>query len=351
MTAATPIRPSPKPFLRAFRTPGVMPPPIWLMRQAGRYLPEYRALREKAAGFLDLCYRPEYAAEATLQPLRRFSLDAAILFADLPLLADGLGQKLDYREGEGPVLEPIRRGADLKRLRLENIHRRLAPVYETVARVKAALPAEVALIGFSGAPWTLAAYMVQGRSGAEFAAAKRWAFSGDPDFDALIALLVEATVEYLDGQIKAGAEAVQLFDSWAGLLPAPAFARWCVRPVAEIVAKLRARHPDLPIIAFPRNAGFMIETYAEQTGVDCVGLDYTVPLVQAAALQAKSAVQGNLDPQYLVLGGTAMESAAVEILERLAKGRFIFNLGHGVVPETPVENVARLVEIVRGWRQ
>lgn len=328
-----------------------MPPPIWLMRQAGRYLPEYRALRRKAKDFLDLCYRPDYAAEVTLQPLKRFPLDAAILFADLPLLAHGLGQRLDYREGEGPVLEPIQGPADMSRLTLDTLHRQLSPVFETVARVKALLPAEVALIGFSGAPWTLAAYMVQGRSSAEFASAKRWAFADEAGFGALIALLVEATVEYLDGQVKAGADVVQLFDSWSGLLPAAAFERWCIQPVAEIVAKLHTRHPGLPIIAFPRNAGFMIERYAEKTGVDCVSLDYTVPLSQAVAMQNKSAVQGNLDPHYLVLGGKVMERATEEILDRLAKGRFIFNLGHGVLPETPVENVARLVEIVRGWRR
>ncbi len=351
MTTAVPTDHTIKPLLQAIKIPGSAPPPIWLMRQAGRYLPEYQALRRRATNFLELCYRPDYAAEATLQPLKRFPLDAAILFADLPLLADGLGQRLDYREGEGPVLEPIRGPADVKRLTLDTLHQRLAPVYETVARVKAALPADVTLIGFSGAPWTLAAYMVQGRSSTEFAAAKRWAFADEIGFGALITLLVDATVEYLDGQVKAGAEAVQLFDSWAGLLPAPAFERWCIQPVAEIATRLRTRHPHLPIIAFPRNAGFKIERYAEQTGVDCVSLDYTVPLPRAAAMQNKSAVQGNLDPQYLVLGGAAMERATEEILDRLAKGRFIFNLGHGVLPETPVENVARLVDTVRGWRR
>ena len=340
-----------KRLLRALRGEVQERPPIWLMRQAGRYLPEYRALRAKAGSFLELCYSPELAAEITLQPLRRFPLDAAILFADLPLVADALGQKLDYRDGEGPVLEPIRSAADLARLDVSGLHQRLAPVYETARRVTAALPADTALIGFAGAPWTLATYMVEGGGSPDHAHSKRWAFGDPAGFQRLIDLLVEATAAYLERQIEAGAEAVQIFDSWAGTLPAAAFARWCVEPVAAIVHRLKARHPDIPVIAFPRGAAFGYEGYARATGAAAVGIDSTVPLSWAAAvLQPVSCVQGNLDPQLLVVGGTPMRQEAQRILQVLGRGPLVFNLGHGITQATPPEHVGQLVEQVHSWR-
>ena len=340
-----------KRLLRALHGEVLERPPIWLMRQAGRYLPEYRVLRAKAGSFLELCYSPELAAEITLQPLRRFALDAAILFADLPLVADALGQKLLYRDGEGPVREPIRSAADLTRLDAAALHQRLAPVYETVRRVATALPAGAALIGFAGAPWTLATYMVEGGGSADHAYSKRWAFADPMGFQRLIDLLTEAIAAYLERQIEAGAEAVQIFDSWAGALPAAAFHRWCVEPVAAIVRRLKAQHPEVPIIAFPRGAGFGYEGYAKATGASAVGIDSGVPLQWAAAvLQTASCLQGNLDPQLLVVGGTPMRQETERILQVLGRGPLVFNLGHGITQATPPEHVGQLVEQVRSWR-
>ncbi len=339
-------------LLRALAGERLERPPVWLMRQAGRYLPEYRATREKAGSFLDLCYRPDLAAEVTLQPLRRFSLDAAILFADLPLLAQALGQALDYRDGEGPILTPpIRSMADLDRLSLEHLPGRLAPVYETVRLLARDLPSATTLIGFAGAPWTLATYMIQGGGSADQAAAKRFAFADPRGFGRLIDLLVQAIIDYLDAQVTAGAEVVQLFDSWAGALPERLFRQWCIAPTQAIVRQLKARHPHLPIIGFPRGAGLLYQDYAEQTGVDGVSIDSTVPLSFAAErLQRRVCVQGNLDPQLLVVGGEAMRRETTRILEVLGHGPFIFNLGHGIVPDTPPAHVASLVEQVLAWR-
>lgn len=340
---------SQKILLRALAGERISRPPIWLMRQAGRYLPEYRNLRDQAGSFLKLCYTPELAAEVTLQPLRRFDLDAAILFADLPLIADGLGQALDYREGEGPVLEPIRQARDLVRLQPEKLHRKLSPVYETARLLSAKLPAEIALIGFAGAPWTLATYMVEGGGSADHAHTKRWALSDAQGFSRLIEILEEAIVEYLIGQIEAGCEAVQLFDSWASALNEVEFSRWCIDPVRRIVARLRRHAPQIPIIAFPRGCGFLYQGYAAATGVDCVSLDFQVPIAMARELQKYSVVQGNLDPQLLVVGGEAMAQETARILEVLGQGPFIFNLGHGIVPQTPPEHVAALTQQVRNW--
>lgn len=325
-------------------------PPFWFMRQAGRYLDEYRRLRAEAGSFLALCHDPRRAVEATLQPVRRFGPDAAILFADILLLPEAMGQPLEYAEGEGPRLEPIRDLAALRRLDLARIHRRLASVYETVALVKSELPAEVALIGFAGAPWTVATYMVEGGGSAEHRHAKRWAF-GDPEgFGRLVELLVEGTVEYLAAQARAGAEVLQLFDTWAGVLPAAEFERWCVAPTRAIVDGLRQRGIAVPVIGFPRGAGIGYRYYAERSGVDAVSCDQTLPLAWIAEhLQSAIAVQGNLDPQYLVLGGTPMAAAAEAIFAGLGRGRFVFNLGHGIVPETPPEHVAALAAQIRGW--
>ncbi len=326
-------------------------PPFWFMRQAGRYLPEYRELRAKLGTFLDLCYTPAAAAEVTLQPIRRYGMDAAILFADILLIPDALGQKLEYRENEGPVLDPIRDAAALAALKPDAIHDRLGPVYETVDRIAGALPSDTALIGFAGSPWTVASYMVEGHGSKEFQQTRLWALRDPQGFGALIALLVDATTEYLARQIDAGAHAVQLFESWAGVLSEDQFDRWCTSPTRTIVTRLKQRYPDVPVIGFPRGAGAKAEGYAAATGIDGIGIDTTVaPAWAARTLQPTCAVQGNLDPLALVIGGPAMEHQARHILETLSPGPFIFNLGHGIVPQTPPENVAALSDLIRSWR-
>ena len=340
-----------KPLLRALQHQRSEQVPFWFMRQAGRYLPEYRALRAKARDFVALCLTPELAAEITLQPLRRYGMDAAILFADILLVPHALGQRLEFREGEGPVLEPVRSAADLARLDGSQLHQSLAPVYETVRRVAAALTPEQTLIGFAGAPWTVATYMVEGHGGTDFATVKRWAWSDPDGFQQLIDRLVMATAEYLMAQVDAGAEAVQLFDTWAGALPADQFRRWCVQPVAEITRLLRLRHPQVPVIAFPRGAGALAVELVERSGVNAIGIDWTVdPQWVAQSLQPRAAVQGNLDPRLLVVGGAPMLRAADAILDALGHGPFVFNLGHGIVPETPPEHVAALSAHVKAWR-
>jgi uroporphyrinogen decarboxylase len=340
-----------KPLLRALRGETLSSPPFWLMRQAGRYLPEYRELRAKAGSFLDLCFTPDFAVEVTLQPLRRYGMDAAILFSDILVVPYALGQKLDYIEGEGPKLDPLRSAADLQRLREDNVLDRLSAVFETVKGVKNRLPDEAALIGFAGSPWTVAAYMVEGGGSKEFAHVKRWAFSDPAGFGALIEMLVDATCVYLGAQIDAGAEAVQLFDSWAGILPAEEFVRWVIEPTRRIVARIKTDHPETPIIGFPRGAGLMYRAYADESGVDALGLDSAVPLGWAAReLQGRLPLQGNLDPVALVAGGAALERAAEAVLTALAGGPFVFNLGHGVMQTTPPEHVAQLARIIRAWR-
>jgi len=342
-------KPGYKPLLSALRGETVTPPPVWLMRQAGRYLPEYREVRSRVGGFLELCYTPELAVEVTLQPIRRYGFDAAILFSDILVVPDALGQAVRFAEGEGPKLEPVRDAADLGRLRSDGLHEHLAPVYETVARLSRELPQEVTLIGFAGAPWTVATYMVEGGSSRDFAAVRGWSV-GDPDgFGKLIDIVTRATAEYLCRQIEAGAEALQLFDSWAGVLPDDAFERWIVEPNARIVSIVKRRFPDIPIIGFPRGAGVLYERYVEATGVDAVSLDTTVPLKWAAQrLQPKVTVQGNLDPLVLLAGGEALERRTREIVATLGKGPFVFNLGHGIVKETPPEHVTRLLQAIRG---
>lgn len=322
------------------------PPPVWLMRQAGRYLPEYRALRAKSGGFLEFCYSPAAAAEATLQPIRRFGLDAAILFSDILVVPDGLGAKVAFREGEGPVLEPITAPA-LKSLSLARMRPHLAPVYETVRRVRAALEPERALIGFAGAPWTVACYMAEGGGSRDFMAPKAWLWRDPAGFGALMDILVEATIEHLSAQVQAGADCVQLFDSWAGILPDAEFRAHVIAPTARIVRGVRQRHRDVRIIGFPRGAGAMLDEYARAAGVDAVGLDYTVPLDAGRAIQALSPVQGNLDPVLLLAGGAPMQSRIRDIRRAFAGRPHVFNLGHGVLPPTPPEHVAALVAAVR----
>jgi uroporphyrinogen decarboxylase len=344
-------------LLRALKGERTERPPIWLMRQAGRYLPEYHATRAAAGGMLGLCNSPDHAVEVTLQPIRRFYLDGAILFADLPQLAAALGQTLAYVEGEGPALcPPIRSPEDVGRhLSTSRLHEALAPIYETVRRLAVALPADVTLIGYSGAPWTIATYMVEGRSGgdAEHATIRQWALSDPDGFQPLIDLLTMAAIEFLDRQIEAGAEAVQLFESWAGILPQPFFERWCIRPVAAIVKALKAKHPTIPVIAFPRAAGLLYEDYIGAVPADCIGLDNTVPLAWASARIQRDlgrCIQGNLDPQLLVAGGNALEAEVGRILRAATDGPFVFNLGHGIPKTTPPDHVLALVRQVQSWR-
>ena len=339
-----------KPLLAALRGEVRHPPPLWLMRQAGRYLPEYRALRARAGSFLDLCYDPPLAAEASLQPLKRFDLDGVILFSDILVVAEALGVKLWFQEGEGPCLEPIREGETLPVFDEGRQRRHLAPVYEAMERVVAAAPAGATVLGFAGAPWTLATYMVGGGKSRDFMVVKGWAYRDPESFARLIETVQEAVAAHLIAQLDAGAEAVQIFDSWAGALPESEFQRWSVEPVAKIVAAVKAVHPAAPVIGYPRGAGVAYERFAAETGVDAVSIDSTVaPAWAAAKLQQRCTVQGNLDPAALVVGGAALRRAASVILDALGHRPFVFNLGEGVVPQTPPEHVTALSELVRGW--
>jgi len=333
-----------KPLLRALSGETVTPPPWWLMRQAGRYLPEYRELRKKAGSFLDLCYTPGLAAEATVQPVRRFRLDAAILFSDILVVPDALGRKLSFRDGDGPSLEPLHDASELGDV-LDK--RKLELVYAALRLVKPQLPGRASLIGFAGGAWTLACYVIAGRGG-EFTAARSWSKENAAGLDRVTAILAEAVATHLSAQIEAGAETVQIFDSWAGLLDGEEFRRWVIAPTRRIVQNLKRRHPSVPIIGFPRNAGVLYEAYFAETGVDALSLDGTVSLDRARALQHHGPVQGNLDPNLLVAGGVALDKAVRAILEVLGQGPFVFNLGHGILPETPIGNVTRLGELLRG---
>lgn len=332
-----------KRLLRALTRQSADRPPFWFMRQAGRYLPEYQELRRTEPDFLRFCYTPDLAVEATLQPLRRFQPDAAILFSDILVVADALDRKVRFVEGRGPVMEPLADAAAINGLSIAGLAGHLAPVYEAVAQLRKVLPPEVALIGFAGAPWTVALYMIEGRGGTEGARARKWAYADPPVFAALIGVLVDATVRHLSAQIAQGAEAVQLFDSWAGLLAADEFRRWVIAPTAEIVRRLRGQHPGVPIIGFPRGAGVLYADYVRETGVDAIGLDAAVPIGWAAtALQPLCAVQGNLDNYLLRVGGPGLDQATTRLIETLGAGPFIFNLGHGVLPDTPVEHVLQV---------
>ena len=335
-----------KPILRALAGEQLERPPWWLMRQAGRYLPEYRALRAQARDFVDFCLDPALASEATLQPVRRFGMDAAILFADLPLVAWALGQDLTYGD-TGPLLNPIADSSGVRRLRIEGVAARLAPVAETVRRCRAALPDKTALIGFAGAPWTVATYMVEGGSSRDFLRVKSWAYRDPAGFQELIDLLTEATIAYLAMQISAGAEVVQLFDSWAGVWGEDGFERWVVAPTRQITTVIAKRFPGVPIIGFPRGAGLLYENYAAKTDITAIGLDTAVPKDFARdRLQSRLPVQGNLDPVLLVIGGEALERAVVQLKMALGGSAFIFNLGHGVLPQTPPEHVAALARLL-----
>lgn len=340
-----------KRFLQPFSGNAVTPPPVWLMRQAGRYLPEYRKTRADAGSFLDLCYSPKLAAEVTLQPIRRYGFDAAILFSDILVVPDALGQSVRFAEGEGPRLDPIKSIEGLARLALSNTNDKFARVCETVERLSKKLPRETALIGFCGAPWTVATYMAEGKGSPDQAAARGWAYSDPQGFSALIDILTEASIVYLSGQLDAGANAIQIFDSWAGSLAEDEFARWVIAPTAKIVAAIRSRYAGVPVIGFPRGAASLLETYIAQTGVDGVSCDTSCPLsVMQTIAQSGKAVQGNLDPLLLVAGGDALDRRVDVICDAMKGLPFVFNLGHGIVPATPPENVARLVARVRSSR-
>ncbi|HEX8528103.1 uroporphyrinogen decarboxylase [Allosphingosinicella sp.] len=320
--------------------------PIWLMRQAGRYLPEYRRLRAAKGGFLELVYNPDSAAEITLQPIRRFGFDGAILFSDILIVPHALGQDLAFETGEGPRLSPPL--ADFDLAALTPVPERLSPIYRTVEKVKAALPPETTFLGFAGSPWTVATYMVAGQGSKEQADARRLAYRDPARFSKIIGAIADTTVDYLSGQIEAGVEAVQLFDSWAGSLSPTQFERWVIAPTAQIVSRLRDRHPHVPVIGFPKGAGGKLGAYARETGITAIGLDETVdPLWAARELPDGLPVQGNLDPLALIAGGEALASAARRILSAFEGRPHVFNLGHGILPDTPIAHVEQLLELVR----
>ncbi len=318
------------------------------MRQAGRYLPEYRALREKAGDFLTLCFTPELAAEVTLQPVRRFGFDAAILFSDILVIPHALGQLVRFTAGEGPQLNPITDRQTLTRLKLELDHSVLAPVYEAIRQVKASLAPNVALLGFCGAPWTVASYMIAGQGTPDQQPARMFAY-GDPEaFSGLIDKLVDASASYLIRQLQAGVDAVQIFDTWAGVLPGEELARWCIGPTQRIIAKVRSHVPGAKVIGFPRGIGAGLLRYVEDVPIDAVGLDWTADLAFVRdQIQWRVPVQGNLDPLALLAGGAALDRGVDNILEAFSERPFIFNLGHGILPQTPIAHVVQMLERVR----
>jgi uroporphyrinogen decarboxylase len=340
---------APNKFLETLGGVAQARPPLWMMRQAGRYLPEYREIRATAPTFLDFCYNPKLAVEATLQPIRRFGFDAAILFSDILVVPDALGQSVGFESGGGPRLKPIETAADFAGLRESLDLAKLEPVFEAIGRLRASLSADVALIGFCGAPWTVASYMIAGQGTPDQAPARLFAYRHPNLFQRLIARLVDASADYLVRQISAGAQAVQIFDSWAGVLPVAEFERWCLEPVRAIVAKVRAAAPATPIIAFPRGAGTSLPKFASMEGMAALGLDTAVePDWAAAVLPASLALQGNLDPLALMAGGAGLDEGIDRILSAFANRPHIFNLGHGILPETPIAHVERLVRRVRG---
>jgi uroporphyrinogen decarboxylase len=337
-----------KPLLEALHGRVSAIPPVWLMRQAGRYLPEYRALRSRAGGFLDLCFRPELAAEATLQPIRRFGFDAAILFSDILVIPHALGQRVEFAEGEGPRLEPFANAGSIDRLRPQIDHDVLEPVYETIRLVREALPPTVALIGFCGAPWTVATYMVAGRAMEGQVPARRLALEDAATFGKLIDRLVTGSIDYLVRQLQAGVDAVQIFDTWAGVLGPGEFEQWCIAPVRRICHEVRAQCPGARIIGFPRGVGTALSRYVESVPVQAVSLDWTMDRAFARAhIPRNVAIQGNLDPVVLLAGGSALDREVDDILRCFADRPFIFNLGHGILPETPVEHVERMLRRIR----
>lgn len=342
------VQKTPKPILQALRGEIAPQVPLWLMRQAGRYLPEYRALRAEAGSFLKLCYTPALAAEVTLQPLRRFDLDAAILFSDILVIPHALGQPLDFAEGEGPILPPLEKLSDMDTLDFQGFEKKLAPVYETLDILRPALPPDKTLIGFAGAPWTIACYMLHGRGGGQFERALGLAKQDPQGFGTFLMRIADATAQYLISQIRHGADTVQLFDSWAGLVPDEYFDAWVITPARHIVSKIHAVSPDTPVIGFPRGAGRRYADYAENTGIAALGLDSNADI---ASLPQHICLQGNLAPEHLLEGGAVMRAEVTRILDAAKNRPFIFNLGHGVIKETPPENVAELVKLVHNWQR
>ena len=327
-------------------------PPVWMMRQAGRYLPEYRELRSRTRDFLEFCYTPSIATEATLQPIRRYGFDASILFADILLILDAMDRNLRFVQGEGPVLDPIERASDLSTVPVPKQIDRLSPVFETVDRLRTALPDETTLIGFAGSPWTVAVYAIEGRGGTEKTGPRLWAHEKPEELDRVIQLISETTVEYLLGQAKAGADTLMLFDSWASGLPEHMFERYVIKPTRWITDTLKARGCDLPIIGFARQCGAMLKPYAEETGVAGVGLDTSVPAGYVnAALAPTIPVQGQLDPLSLIVGGDQLRRQTEAILEAYAGRPHIFNLGHGITPPTPPEHVSEMLDVIRNWKR
>ena len=319
------------------------------MRQAGRYLPEYREIRAKAPSFLEFCYAPKLAVEATLQPIRRFGFDAAILFSDILVVPDALGRRVSFETGEGPRLDPIEGARDILRLAEEPDWNRLAPVFETLDRLRPALGDDVALIGFCGAPWTVATYMAGGGGSPDQAAARLFAYRDPEGFAQLIDRVVQASVDYLVGQFRAGADAVQIFDTWSGVLSPEEFERWCVGPTAQIIAQVREQISGARIIGFPRGAGTLLRRYVDRVAVNAIGLDWTVERDYVRDIQSHIPIQGNLDPHVLLAGGLALDRAIDTVLEAFAGGPFIFNLGHGILPDTPISHVERMLARVRGY--
>jgi uroporphyrinogen decarboxylase len=338
---------SPKKLLATLKGAKQDRPPLWLMRQAGRYLPEYRALRETKGGFLELCYDSDAAAEVTLQPIRRFGFDGAILFSDILVVPHALGQNLWFEAGEGPRLAPTLVDNSLSSLQAAT--ERLNPIYDTVAKVSAALPPETTFLGFIGSPWTVATYMVAGQGSKDQSAARRLAYRDPKAFQEIIDAIIDLSVTYVSGQIQNGVEAVQLFDSWAGSLSPAQFEQWVIAPNAEIVRRVKALHPDTPLIGFPKGAGGKLPQYAAGTGVDALGLDETVdPNWANAVLPPELPVQGNLDPLALVTGGQALDNAVDHILAAFPERPHVFNLGHGIVPDAPIAHVEQLIRRLRG---
>ena len=324
------------------------PPPIWLMRQAGRYLPEYRETRKEAGSFLDLCYNPDLATEVTLQPIRRFGLDAAILFSDILVIPDALKRNVTFTEGKGPQMDPIN-AEEIKALQPLGLMEHLDPVFRTVTKLRAELPAQTTLLGFCGAPWTVATYMIAGHGTPDQAPARLFGYQEPKAMEALLAFLAEVSADYLVAQLDAGADAVQIFDSWAGVLGEKEFEAYAIKPVARIIQSVRSRRPDAKIIAFAKGAGILLKDYRRRTGADAIGLDWSVPLSFARELQQEGPVQGNLDPMLMIAGGEPLDNGIDKILQVLGNGPLIFNLGHGITPQAHPENVTRLVQRVRAY--
>jgi uroporphyrinogen decarboxylase len=338
-------------LLRVLAGETVPTPPVWLMRQAGRYLPEYRATRAEAGSFLDLCYRPDLATEVTLQPIRRFGFDAAIIFSEILVIPHALGRSVRFEAGEGPRLEPLDTPEKIATLAMAADFTKLEPVFEALRRVRAELDPKIALIGFCGAPWTVATYMVAGQGTPDQAPARMLAYREPKAFAKIIDVLVENSIQYLLGQLKAGADALQIFDTWAGVLPPREFQRWSVEPTRRIVEGVRAKAPNARIIGFPRGADAQLPLYIGRTGVDGVSIDWAAePSLIRERVQSQVAVQGNLDPLALIAGGDALDRAVDDALENYAGGRYIFNLGHGIQPETPIPHVEQMLTRVRAYK-